>query len=301
VRATFQAVAGTHAALGSFMHTQAVSLLLATYGRSGDSSYLKAARTVLDFMVDSGDVVTADVARDDPPSLVRAGLVRNLAVGWALTGTPRYRDAARLVLQRLARDLGDGPEGAVFADRDAYVIGSVLEAAPAVGDSGVARRALGALDRLLRLTYARKRGARHTAGGAAVHGLLQDQVQLAAACLAAYGYNGRARYLGVAQDLADVLDRDFADSIGGGYFDTVVTDPAAPVLGDRAKPVLDDLLPGANAWAARVMLQLAEATRDVRYRRRAEATLEAFAGVLGGEGVRASSYLLVAQHVLAAR
>src|SRR5438552_17937590 len=150
VRATFQAVAGTHAALGSFMHTQAVSLLLATYGRSGDSSYLKAARTVLDFMVDSGDVVTADVARDDPPSLVRAGLARNLAVGWALTGTPRYRDAARLVLQRLARDLGDGPEGAVFADRDAYVIGSVLEAAPAVGDSGVARRALGALDRLLR-------------------------------------------------------------------------------------------------------------------------------------------------------
>src|SRR5207302_1890303 len=35
VRATFQAVAGTHAALGRFMHTQAVSLLLATYGRTG--------------------------------------------------------------------------------------------------------------------------------------------------------------------------------------------------------------------------------------------------------------------------
>src|SRR2546429_9708162 len=105
------------------MHPEGVSLLLATYGRSGDSSYLKAARTVLDFMVDSGDVVTADVARDDPPSLVRAGLVRNLAVGWALTGTPRYRDAARLVLQRLARDLGDGPEGAGFAERDAYGIG----------------------------------------------------------------------------------------------------------------------------------------------------------------------------------
>jgi len=287
VRATFQAVAGTHAALGSFMHTQAVSLLLATYGRTGDSSYLKAASTVLDFMVDSGDAVTADVARDDPPSLVRAGLVRNLAVGWALTGTPRYRDAARVVLQRLARDLGDGPESAVFADREAYVIGSVLEAGPALGDSAV--------------TYARKRGARHTAGGAAVRGLLQDQVQLAAACLAAYGYTGKARYLGVAQDLADVLDRDFADSSGGGYFDTVVSDPAAPALGDRAKPVLDDLLPGANAWAARVLLQLAEATRDVRYRRRAEATLEAFAGALGGEGVRASSYLLVAQHVLAAR
>src|SRR5437016_13552538 len=182
VRVTFQAVAGTHAALGSFMHTQAVSLLLATYGRTGDSSYLKAARTVLDFMVDSGDAVPADVARDDPPSLVRAGLVRNLAVGWALTGTPRYHDAARVVLPRPVRDLGDGPESAVFADREAYAIGSVLEAGPAVGDSAVSRRAVGALDRLLRLTYARQRGARHTAGGAAVRGLLQDQVQLAAAC-----------------------------------------------------------------------------------------------------------------------
>src|SRR5436309_593056 len=185
VRTTFQAAAGTHAALGSFMHTQAVSLLLATYGRTGDTSYLNAARTVLDFMVDSGEAATADVARDDPPSLVRAGLGRNLAVGWALTGTP--------------------------------------------------------------------------------------------------------------------LDRDFADSIGGGYFDAVLTDPAAPALPDRAKPVLDDLLPGANAWAARVLLQLADATGDARYRRRAEATLEAFAGALAGEGVRASSYLLAAQHVLAAR
>src|SRR2546426_5953650 len=223
------------------------------------------------------------------------------SVGWALTGTPRYRDAARFALQRLARELGPAVGGTVFADREAYGIGSVLEAAPAVGDSAAARRALGALDALLRRAYARRRGVRHTSGGAGVYGLLQDQVQLAGACVAAYGYNGRRRYLDIAQDLVEVLDRDFADSIGGGYFDAVLTDPAAPALPDRAKPVLDDLLPGANAWAARVLLQLAEATGDARYRRRAEATLEAFAGALAGEGVRASSYLLAAQHVLAAR
>src|SRR2546429_3965232 len=123
------------------MHPEGVSLLLATYGRTGDSGYLKAASAVLGFMVDSGDAVTADVARDDPPSLVRAGLARNLAVGWALTGTPRYRDAARVVLQRLARDLGDGPESAVFADREAYVIGSGFEAGPPGGDPSAPRRA----------------------------------------------------------------------------------------------------------------------------------------------------------------
>src|SRR5438093_1559237 len=225
--------------------------------------------------------------------LQRAALVRQLAV--------THAQRARVVLQRLARELGPAADATVFADREAYVIGSVLEAAPAVGDSAVARRALSALDGLLRRAYARRRGVRHTSGGAGVYGLLQDHVQLAGACLAAYGYNGRRRYVDVAQDLVEVLDRDFADSIGGGYFDAVLTDPAAPALPDRAKPVLDDLLPGANAWAARVLLQLGDATGDARYRRRAEATLEAFAGALAGEGVRASSYLLAAQHVLAAR
>src|SRR5256884_4981063 len=130
------------------MHPEGVSLLLATYGRTGDSSYLKAASTVLDFMVDSGDAVTADVARDDPPSLVRAGLVRNLAVGWALTGTPRYRDAARVVLQRLVRDLGDGPRTAAVADREAHVIGSGLAARPAVRGPAVSPRPPGAAARL---------------------------------------------------------------------------------------------------------------------------------------------------------
>jgi uncharacterized protein YyaL (SSP411 family) len=300
VRAALWAAA-THAALGSFMHTQAVGLLLATYGRTRDTSYLAAARRVLDFMVDSGDAAASDVARDDPPSLVRAGLARNLAAGWALTADPRYRDAARLEIQRLTRELQGAPGEAMFADQQAYVVGVLLEAAPGVGDSVAARWALSALNTLLRLTYTRHRGVRHTPGHGLGPALLQDQVQVAGACLAAYGYDGAPRYLAVARDLADVLDRDFADSVGGGYFDAVASDPAAPALAERAKPVLDDLLPGANAWAARVLLQLGEATGETRYRRRAAATLEAFAGAIGGEGVRASSYLLTTQQLLAAR
>jgi uncharacterized protein YyaL (SSP411 family) len=87
----------------------------------------------------------------------------------------------------------------------------------------------------------------------------------------------------------------------GGYFDASQADPAAPALADRTKQVLDDLLPGANAWAARVLLELADATGDAGYRRRAEATLEAFAGVVPVESVRASSYLAAAQAVVPLR
>jgi uncharacterized protein YyaL (SSP411 family) len=121
---------------------------------------------------------------------------------------------------------------------------------------------------------------------------------VADACVAAFTATGKLRYLDVARDLAMVLERDFADP-AGGYFDVASRDlPAAPV-DDRVKPVFDDLLPGANAWAAHMLLALSAATGDPDYRRRAEATLEAFAGAVAGEGVRASSFLLVARDALA--
>jgi uncharacterized protein YyaL (SSP411 family) len=187
----------------------------------------------------------------------------------------------------------------VFADRDAYVIGSVLDAAVAVGDSGAVARARAALDTLLRRVYARGRAVRHVAGsGSPVRALLEDQVQVAWACLAAREATGELRYLEIAEDLVRLLERDFADSGSVGYFEAAATDPTAPGLAERTKPVLDDLLPGGNGWAGRVLLRLARATGDVRYRRRAEATLEAFAGAVAGEGLRASSYLAAVQDLL---
>src|SRR5439155_1081168 len=120
-----------------------------------------------------------------------------------------------------------------------------------------------------------------------VHGLLQDQVQVAAASIAAYNATGKPRYLDVAKNLAAVLERDFADP-QGGYFDAAVPDASAPALTDRTKQVLDDLLPGANAAAARVLLRLAAVTGEPGYRRRARATLEAFAGGVDGAGLPAA-------------
>ena len=123
---------------------------------------------------------------------------------------------------------------------------------------------------------------------------------MAGACLAAYNATGKRRYLAVAEDLAAVLERDYADP-QGGYRDLALGDPAAPSVADRTGSALDDLLPGANAWAARVLLGLAEATGDPQYRRRAEAALGAFASVAPAQGLRAATYLGAAQQLLAAR
>ena len=125
-------------------------------------------------------------------------------------------------------------------------------------------------------------------------------MQVAGACVAAYQVGGDARYLAIARDLAALLETSYADPLGG-YFDAALADPTAPALADRTKQVFDDILPGANAWTARVLLRLAEATGDASYRRRAEAALEAFAGGVDGAGVRASTFLGAAREVLASR
>jgi uncharacterized protein YyaL (SSP411 family) len=284
--------------LSGLLDSPAAALLLAAAARGGDTNDLAVARGVLDFLVDSGEVIAATSDRDEPPGVVRAGMVRNLAVGWVVAGEPRYRDAARRMLRSLGPDLGRTAHRAVFADREAYVIEAVLEASLAVDDSVAAGRALGALDTLLERAYETGRAVRHVVGGPGAAGaLLQDQVHVAGACLAAYDKTGEERYLRVAEDLARILARDFADPTGG-YFDAPQADAAVPVLADRTKQIWDDLLPGANAWAARVLLQLADDTGEPAYRRRAEATLEAFAGMMPGEDVRASTYLAVAQSVL---
>jgi uncharacterized protein YyaL (SSP411 family) len=299
VRGLTAAAVRTRTDVASFRYTQAVDLLLAAYARTRDLMYLAPARAVLDYLVDSGDAGVAASARDDPPELVRAGLLRDLVTAWTATGEPRYRDEARALARRLTGHVGRTADRTVFADREAYVIASILDAAVAVADSGAVGRARAALDTLLRRAYARGRAVRHVAGaGSPVRALLEDQVQVAWACLAAREATGETRYLEIAEDLVGLLERDFADSGSAGYFDAAATDPTAPALAERTKPVLDDLLPGGNGWAGRVLLRLARVTGDVRYRRRAEATLASLAGAVGGEGLRASSYLAVVQELL---
>jgi uncharacterized protein YyaL (SSP411 family) len=286
---------------GSFVvgvpFTRAVSLLLTDYGLSADTAGLAVAEVALERVLDTATGPAPRSGRDDPPALVRAGALRALSQAWALTNAARYREAARTLATQLAAALDLSPRQPVFADQQGFVIWSLLETAPPVSDTLTARRARAALDSLLRRAYAPGWGLRHAVVGS-VQGLLQDQVQVAGACLAAFAATGQVRYRDIAEDLVRVLERDFADP-RGGYFDASRPDPAAPALADRTKQLWDDVLPGANAWAARVLLELAAVTGDVRYRRRGEAVLEAFAGSIHGAGIRGASYLETARLALA--
>ena len=278
-----------------FVGTQAINLLFSDYGTRGDTASLRVGREALDAMLDSG-AVGADGALDDPPVTVRAGLARDLSLAWVLTADPRYQSAARQETRTLARQLLQPSDHAVFTDREAYAIGSLLEAASAVGDTAGQAAARGALDALLRQVYASGYGVRHALVGS-VDGLLQDQLQVAVAALDAYEATGTPRYLEVARDLAGVMEKSYADPLGG-FYDATPESAPIPALADRTESALDDLLPAANPWAAGFLLRLSDITGDARYRRRAQAALEAVAGAVSGAGTRASGFLAAARQVL---
>jgi len=293
VRTELEAAVGTGAVVGSVMHAEAASLLLGEYARESDTASLAVARRALDLLIDS-----SAAAREDPPRLVQAALLRGLTTAWLVTRERRYRDVA----VGLARALASERPDPLFADQEAYVIEAVLRAAATFDDAAAQRRARSGLDALLQRMYARGRGVRHSVPGAGPR-LLQDQVHVAGACVSAYQETGDARYLDVARDLAAIMEESYADPLGG-YYDTALprpADAAMPALVDRTKHVLDDMLPGANAWAAHVLLRLAEATGDAAYRRRAAAALESVAGAVTGARVRAATFLGVAREVLASR
>src|SRR2546428_9072900 len=150
VRDALAAAVRAAGVLGSFVHTQAAALLLAAYARTDDTSYLAVARRALDLLVDSAAGASSPAAgvRDDPPSLVRAGLLRAVAQAWALTAEARYRVVSGALLRFLSRDLGEA-DRPVFAGRDAYGIGSVLDGATAGDDSAATARGPAAPDRAL--------------------------------------------------------------------------------------------------------------------------------------------------------
>ncbi len=283
-----------HGAVGSVMHVEATTLLL-----SGDTAARASAVRALDLMLDT----TIGSVGEDPPRLVRAALAGSLAKAWAVTGAPRYREAGRALIRSLATELP--PEESIFVDQEAYVIEHVMVAAAILGEPAVENRARTALDILLRRTYAHGWGVRHATvapatGGTTPQGMLQDQVQMASACLAAHHLSHESRYLDVALDLAAIVERGFADPLGG-YYDVAppVTDALpSSALGDRTKHVFDDVLPGANAATALLLAHLAQVTGDPSYRRRAQATLVAFAGAVNGAGVRASTFLAAAREIL---
>ena len=176
------------------------------------------------------------------------------------------------------------------------MISALAQAALVLDEPVYAARAARAADYLLRTLRRGDRLLRAALGGAARQtAYLDDYAFLIAGLLDLYEADGDLRWLEEARALDAVLERDYEDTSGGGFFRTAADQVS---LLTREKPTYDAAEPSGNSVAVHNLLRLHELTTDDRYRVRAERAFEAFGAMLAERPSAVSEMLLAVDYQL---
>ncbi len=244
----------------------------------------------LDVAAEYYDIGTAGEMHHNP-----AKNVLHAAMPLALVARPLGRDeteTTRLLRSaeaklRAARALRQAPyvDRTRYASWNAMLVSAMLRAGAVLSDPWAAEHALRSLRRL-RAECPEPDAVPHTPGG--VGGLLEDQVQVAAAALDAYEATGEESWLRWAEAIVSRVWRDYRDP-GGGLFDREGAEGTG-LLRARVKPIEDAPTPSANGIAGIVLVRLAELTGEPVWRDRATELLRAFAGRAPELGLHGATY-----------
>jgi uncharacterized protein YyaL (SSP411 family) len=169
-------------------------------------------------------------------------------------------------------------------DRTAYVnwnammAGAFLQAGAVLDKDGCNTLALKVLERIWNEAWDAGSGMSHVLGRRAPRGMLDDNVQAAAAFLDAYEATGDERWLERATLVMTYCENAHGDP-NGGYYDLAErgTDSRA-YLATRAKPVQDAPTPSPNGVAALVLARLWALTDTPEWRSRLDRQIGVFAG-----------------------
>ncbi|MBT5266146.1 MAG: thioredoxin domain-containing protein [Rhodospirillaceae bacterium] len=106
-------------------------------------------------------------------------------------------------------------------------------------------------------------------------GTLDDHAQMALASIALFEATGKRVFLERAIDAAEIIEANFADTAGGGYYLS-----AADTLDviTRPKTASDNATPSGNAVTAEILARLFHLTGNDTYRRRADTLFKTFSG-----------------------
>jgi hypothetical protein len=202
-----------------------------------------------------------------------------------------------------------------YVDKTMYVawnamcISAYLEAGRVLDEPKARSFALKSLDRVLGAAWGgREHGLAHVVAygepgvkAERVAGVLDDYVFLGHTALDAWETTSEMRYYEMAVELMESALGRFYDPVAGGFFDTEAM--AAGVrtlgaLGARRKPLQDSPTPAGNPVAAMLLLRLQTLNGSAEYAAKAQATLEAFAGVVEHFGLYAATYALALERMV---
>lgn len=114
----------------------------------------------------------------------------------------------------------------------------------------------------------------HWQGSSSVHANQQDYAYFASALIRLYDYTGDARWLTKAEQLTDIMLKQFWDKRHYGFFMTSEQETQSLMV--RPKDIRDNAIASANAVAVTVLAQLSQRTAKLEYTEKATAALAAF-------------------------
>ncbi len=204
---------------------------------------------------------------------------------------PILRDAVRAL--KTARDRRPAP----FVDTTPYVNWSAMMAGAFLRAGAILDRpecnavALRTLDRIWEGAWSPEGGVAHVMGRPDPHGLLDDNVQAAAAFLDAAEATGEPAWLERAEAVMHYCARAHWDDAAGGFFDLAHGRAGPAYLDTRAKPVQDAPTPSPNGTAALVLARLWALTGSSDWRAQLDRQLQAFAGAADDLAIHGAALL----------
>jgi hypothetical protein len=193
----------------------------------------------------------------------------------------RRQLADAITTLKAARDKRPAP----YVDTTPYVNWNAMMASAFLHAGAVLDRpdcntlALAVLGRIWTESWNEQTGVGHVLGRPEPRGLLDDNVQGAAAFLDAFEATGDTAWLDRARAVLAYCVRAHWDETAGGFFDLAATNGAAAAyLATRAKPIQDSPTPSGNGVAALVLARLWGLTDEAEWRRLLDRQLAAFAG-----------------------
>ena len=183
-------------------------------------------------------------------------------------------DRETLLAARASR-IRPGTDDKILADWNGLAIAAIAHAAAVFDRRDWLALAAGAFSFIATSLGSADGRIHHSWRGRAQHrAILDDYANMCRAALALFEASGDAAYLLRAKAWVEVAIRHYWDERGGFYF----TADDAEALLVRGKNALDQPNPSGNGTLAAVLVRLYYLTGEEEYRRRAQATLDAFAG-----------------------
>ena len=193
---------------------------------------------------------------------------------------PVLRDAARKL--KAGRDRRPAPfvDATPYVNWNAMLAGAFLQAGAVLDRPECNELALRVLEHVWREAWDDGSGMSHVIGRREPGGLLDDNVQAAAAFLDAHEATGDASWLDRAVTVMRRCTAAHWDDGAGGFFDLPRDHRGAAYLTAPAKPVQDAPTPSPNGTAALVLARLWALTDAREWRTLLDRQLAAFAGAV---------------------